>query len=213
MRGWFNKAVAPSGVKLGRAPGVRGVPGFDLTFCAPKSVSIIWGLSQDAAVRRAVDVAHARAVESALGYLAEHAGYTRRADGVDRSVMVVDRLEGLSGVRYEHRTSRAGDPHVHSHVLLANKQLCADGKWRTVDGVGLFHEARAAGTIYQAVLREELSTRLGVRWAEVSNGCAEIKGLDNRALIKKFSARMSEIDQWRASGPGTCGDISVARSW
>ena len=72
---------------------------------------------------------------------------------------------------------------------------------------------RAAGTIYQAVLREELSTRLGVRWAEVSNGCAEIKGLDNRALIKKFSARMSEIDQWRASGPGTCGDISVARSW
>ncbi|MET3944628.1 MobF family relaxase [Corynebacterium mucifaciens] len=213
VRGWFNKAVAPSGVKLGRAPGVRGVPGFDLTFCAPKSVSIIWGLSQDAAVRRAVDVAHARAVESALGYLAEHAGYTRRADGVDRSVMVVDRLEGLSGVRYEHRTSRAGDPHVHSHVLLANKQLCADGKWRTVDGVGLFHEARAAGTIYQAVLREELSTRLGVRWAEVSNGCAEIKGLDNRALIKKFSARMSEIDQWRASGPGTCGDISVARSW
>lgn len=123
VRGWFNKAVAPSGVKLGRAPGVRGVPGFDLTFCAPKSVSVIWGLSQDAAVRRAVDVAHARAVESALGYLAEHAGYTRRADGVDRSVMVVDRLEGLSGVCYEHRTSRAGDPHVHSHVLLANKRL------------------------------------------------------------------------------------------
>lgn len=41
VRGWFNSAVAPSGVKLGRVPGERGVPGFDLTFCAPKSVSII----------------------------------------------------------------------------------------------------------------------------------------------------------------------------
>ena len=206
VRGWFNKALAPSGVKLGRVP---GVPGFDLTFCAPKSVSIIWGLTEDAAVRRAVDAAHARAVESALGYLAEHAGYTRCADGVDRSVMVVDRLEALTGVRYEHRTSRAGDPHVHSHVLLANKQLCADGKWRTVDGVGLFHEARAAGTIYQAVLREELSARLGVRWADTVNGCAEIKGLDNRALIKKFSMRMSEIDQWRRDNKLAPGNVAA----
>ncbi|ART20189.1 hypothetical protein CBE89_00700 [Corynebacterium striatum] len=43
VRAWFNKAIAPSGVKLGRAPKESGVPGFDLTFCAPKSVSMLWG--------------------------------------------------------------------------------------------------------------------------------------------------------------------------
>ena len=43
---WFDNAVAPSGAKLGRAPGADGVPGFDLTFCAPKSVSLLWELGR-----------------------------------------------------------------------------------------------------------------------------------------------------------------------
>ncbi|WP_394280700.1 AAA family ATPase, partial [Corynebacterium sp.] len=70
-------------------------------------------------------------------------------------------------------------------------------KWRTLDGVSLYHEARAAGTIYQAVLREELSRELGVKWAETVNGCAEISGLDDRETIEAFSTRAREIDQWR----------------
>ena len=82
VRDWFNKAVAPSGEKLGRAPKQSGVPGFDLTFCAPKSVSILWGVADDPALKQVVDQAHARAVESALSYFSEHAGYTRRADAV-----------------------------------------------------------------------------------------------------------------------------------
>lgn len=196
VRDWFNKALAPSGEKLGRAPGARGVPGFDLTFCAPKSVSLVWGLTRDAEVRSVVNKAHARAVSVALGYLNEHAGYTRRASDADKKLMIIDRVEALSGVKYEHRTSRAGDPHVHSHVLLANKQLCSDGKWRTVDSKGIYHEARAAGTIYQAVLRDELSRNLGVEWSGVVNGCAEIRGLDRRGLIESYSTRMGEIEQW-----------------
>ena len=198
VRAWFNKAIAPSGVKLGRAPKESGVPGFDLTFCAPKSVSMLWGLTDDAAVRRAVDEAHAEAVGKALSYLSEHAGYTRRADEGDSSLMIIDRVEALSGVKYEHRTSRAGDPHVHSHVLLANKQRCSDGKWRTLDGVSLYHEARAAGMVYQAILRERLAASLGVEWGETVNGCAEMRGLEDRALIEAFSTRAREIDQWRA---------------
>lgn len=197
VREWFNNALAPSGQKLGRAPKGTGVPGFDLTFCAPKSVSLVWGLTDDPVVRAAVDAAHQRAVSAALSYLAEHAGYTRRADDFDRDLMIIDRVEAISGVKYEHRTSRAGDPHVHSHVLLSNKQLCRDRKWRTLDGVSLYHEARAAGTIYQAVLREEISRELGVKWSETVNGCAEISGLDDRHLIEEFSTRAREIDQWR----------------
>lgn len=196
VRDWFNKALAPSGEKLGRAPKSTGVPGFDLTFCAPKSVSVLWGFGSES-VRQVVDAAHAQAVSEALSYLSEHAGYTRRADDFDRDLMVIDRVEALSGVKYEHRTSRAGDPHVHSHVLLANKQLCADGKWRTLDGVSLYHEARAAGTIYQATLRETLAKQFGVAWSDVTNGCAEIAGLDDTKMLKAFSTRANEIEKWR----------------
>ena len=196
VRDWFNKALAPSGEKLGRAPKSTGVPGFDLTFCAPKSVSVLWGFGSES-VRQAVDAAHAQAVSEALSYLSEHAGYTRRADDFDRDLMVIDRVEALSGVKYEHRTSRAGDPHVHSHVLLANKQLCADGKWRTLDGVSLYHEARAASMTYQATLREALTKQFGVAWTDAPNGCADIVGLDDAKVLKAFSTRASEIEKWR----------------
>lgn len=195
---WFNRALAPGGNKLGRRPGERGVPGFDLTFCAPKSVSLVWGLSESEATREAVNQAHAKAVSTALAYLAEHAGYTRRASDWDPAEMVIDRVEALSGAKYEHRTSRSGDPHVHSHVLVSNRQLCADGKVRSLDSKSLFHEARAAGMLYQSVLRSTLSETLGVEWSEVTNGCAEITGLDDPETIKAFSTRMREIDLWRA---------------
>ena len=63
VRDWFNKALAPSGEKLGRAPKSTGVPGFDLTFCAPKSVSVLWGFGSES-VRQVVDAAHAQAAVS-----------------------------------------------------------------------------------------------------------------------------------------------------
>lgn len=179
VENWFNKAVAPSGVKLGKALGDKGVPGFDLTFCAPKSVSLLWGMGADSSVRSIVDEAHQAAVSQALDYLSEHAGYTRKQDPTaSKKRLILEKLVGISGVKYEHRTSRAGDPHVHSHVLLANKQLCQDGKARTLDGVSLYHEARAAGMVYQATVREILSRKLGVEFGDVVNGCAEIVGLD-----------------------------------
>lgn len=199
VENWFNKAVAPSGVGLGNAPRKDSVPGFDLTFCAPKSVSLLWGMGADSAVRGIVDEAHQAAVSQALDYLSEHAGYTRKqVKEPTGKRLIVERLAGISGVKYEHRTSRAGDPHVHSHVLLANKQLCRDGKVRTLDGVSLYHEARAAGMVYQATVREILSQKLGVEFGDVVNGCAEIVGLDAPELIASYSTRAREIDQWQA---------------
>src|SRR5699024_4371611 len=117
------------GKSLGRRPGSSGVPGFDLTFCAPKSVSLVWGFG-DVEAKKRVDDAHSTAVSVALSYLAEHAGYTRKASDHDPEEMIIARVSALSGVKYEHKTSRAGDPHVHSHVLLNNRQLCPDGKSR-----------------------------------------------------------------------------------
>ncbi|OFT91219.1 hypothetical protein HMPREF3098_01385 [Corynebacterium sp. HMSC28B08] len=75
-----------------------------------------------------------------------------------------------------------GDPHVHAHVLVNNKQRSLDGKFRTIDGVSLYHEARAAGMLYQAQLRAEISSSLGVQRGQAKNGCAEIIGLDDAEM-------------------------------
>lgn len=207
VRGWFNRMRAPSGAKLGRKPGPTTLPGYDLTFCAPKSVSVLWGLTDSPAVRSAVDAAHAAAVSAAMEYITEHAAYTRRR--VDEDTVLVERTRGLSGVKYEHRTARSGDPHVHSHVLLSNRQLCADGKVLSLDGVNVYHEARAGGMIYQATLRAELSAALGVEWGQTVNGCADIVGLDDPEMLEAFSTRTRELDQWRdANGFTAAGDIA-----
>lgn len=207
VRGWFNRMRAPSGAKLGRKPGPTTLPGYDLTFCAPKSVSVLWGLTDSPSVRAAVDAAHAAAVRAAMEYVTEHAAYTRRR--VDEDTVLVERTSGLSGVKYEHRTARSGDPHVHSHVLLSNRQLCADGKVLSLDGVNVYHEARAGGMIYQATLRAELSDALGVAWGQTVNGCADIVGLDDPEMLDAFSTRTRELDQWRdANGVVAVGDIA-----
>jgi len=207
VRGWFNRMRAPSGAKLGRKPGPTTLPGYDLTFCAPKSVSVLWGLTDSPSVRAAVDAAHAAAVRAAMEYVTEHAAYTRRR--VDEDTVLVERTSALSGVKYEHRTARSGDPHVHSHVLLSNRQLCADGKVLSLDGVNVYHEARAGGMIYQATLRAELSAALGVEWGQTVNGCADIVGLDDPEMLDAFSTRTRELDQWRdANGVVAVGDMA-----
>ncbi|WP_246825066.1 relaxase domain-containing protein [Corynebacterium sp. HMSC034B08] len=61
--------------------------------------------------------------------------------------------------------------------------------------MSLYHEARAAGTIYQATLRETLAKQFGVAWADVTNGCAEIAGLDDTKMLKAFSTRANEIEK------------------
>src|SRR5690625_5166032 len=216
---WFDNDVATSGAKLGRAPGADGVPGFDLTFCAPKSVSLLWGLGDDPELRTLIDHAHQEAVSEALDYVSEHAGYTRRQDPtVSEKRLMIEKLRGISGVKYEHRTSRAGDPHVHSHVLLANKQLCEDGKIRTLDSKGIYHEARAAGMVYQATLREILSRKLGLEWGEIVNGCAEISGLDDRTVLADFTTQPREMAllQRVAAVRGRlslCADQAAAAKW
>jgi hypothetical protein len=91
---WLDDGITPNGAN-GRAFGARGVQGFDLTFCAPKSVSLA-------------------------------------------------RLPGLAAIAYQHETSRCGDPLLHTHVIVPNRQAHADGVMVSLDGTSLYHEARNA---------------------------------------------------------------------
>jgi hypothetical protein len=152
---WLDEGISPNGAH-GRAFGQRGVHGFDLTFCAPKSVSLVRALRTDHVVAKAIANAHTTALSEAMEYLAAHAGYTR-VHNPHTGEKDLLRLPGLVAVAYQHETSRCGDPHLHTHVIVPNRQARAGGRLVSIDGTSLYHEARAAGVIYQATLRRELN--------------------------------------------------------
>jgi conjugative relaxase-like TrwC/TraI family protein len=164
-------------------------PGYDLTLRPPKSVSILWALGspdQRAAIRQA----HHEAVDAVVEYMERHAVYARRGTG-DRGRIEVD---GVVAAAFDHRTSRAGDPLLHTHVVVANLTHTADDRWQAIDGRGLFEHARPGGFLYQAHLRHLLSNRLGVAWEPVRNGWAEISGVP-RSVVRAFSKRRDEIEE------------------
>jgi len=172
----FGRAIHPrTGQQLGRPWRADGVTGYDLCLSAPKSVSALWAIGGEPTAA-AVLAGHQAAVSAALEYVDGHASFSRV--GADGHTQVP--TGGLAAAIFDHRTSRAGDPQLHSHALVVNKVRCPDGGWRTIDGTELFRHKKAAGAIYQAALRAELTSRLGVGWALVSrDGQAEIAGIPN----------------------------------
>lgn len=213
---WLDDGITPNGAH-GRAFGARGVHGFDLTFCAPKSVSLVRALLTDDVVGKAIANAHTAALSEAMEYLAAHAGYTRVHNPHTEEKDLV-KLPGLAAVAYQHETSRCGDPHLHTHVIVANRQARADGQMVSIDGTSLYHEARAAGVIYQATLRRELHHSMGFEWAPVdpSNGMAELAGVD-RDTITAWSQRSTQLREWAAhnldvvDGPLSAAQLATAQ--
>ncbi len=170
--------------------GSGAVPGFDLTFSAPKSVSLIWALGGKE-VAAEVKAAHQRSVEVALAYMQREACWTRRGtDSAGERVFL--KGSGYLAAGYLHRSSRNGDPQLHTHVLIANATKGPDGKWTRLYHPAIYDHAKTAGYIYEAHLRHELTRRLGVEWQPVRNGIAEIKDFADEWL-KTFSTRRAEI--------------------
>jgi conjugative relaxase-like TrwC/TraI family protein len=163
------------------------VPGFDLTFSAPKSVSLTWALGGPGAAAQ-VKAAHWRSVEVALGYMQREACWTRRGKG--GAVFV--KGNGFLAAAYTHRSSRNGDPQLHTHVLIANATKGPDGKWTRLYHPAIFEHATTASYLYEAHLRYELTRLLGIEWQSPRKGIAEIKGFVDEWL-KAFSTRRAEI--------------------
>ncbi|HVT78689.1 MAG TPA: MobF family relaxase, partial [Acidimicrobiales bacterium] len=168
---------------------MKARPGYDLTLRPPKSVSLLWALGT-AEQRAAIRQAHAEAVDAVVEYMEHHAVYARRPTK-ERGRIEVD---GVVAAAFDHRTSRAGDPLLHSHVVVANLTHTAEDRWQAIDGRGLYSHARPAGFLYQAQLRHLLTERLGIEWEDVHNGWAEAKGVP-RPVIRAFSKRRDEIEE------------------
>jgi conjugative relaxase-like TrwC/TraI family protein len=176
---------SPTGATL-RTRG--SVAGFDVTFSAPKSVSVLFGIG-DPSTQAAVRDAHERAVIAAFGYFERSTAFARRGAG---GAQVIPG-DGLVAAAFLHRTSRAGDPQLHTHVVVANLVRGADGAWSALDGRLIYAHARTAGFLYQAQLRHELTRSLGLGWKPVSKGSAEVRGVSDR-VIRAFSRRRAEIE-------------------
>jgi conjugative relaxase-like TrwC/TraI family protein len=175
------------GAGLRRPPAEGAVAGFDLTFRAPKSVSVLWAIAP-ADVVSELRAGHDAAVTEALGYLERQACRTRR--GAGGAIQVPG--SGFVGAAFLHRASRAGDPLLHTHVVVGNLAQGPDGRWTALDARHLYRHAKTAGYLYQSVLRRELTDRLGLEWEPVEHGVADVRGVP-RAVIDHFSQRRAEI--------------------
>ncbi len=180
-----------SGKRLGRTMGDGAIhhrPGRDLTFSAPKSVSLAALIGGD---ERIVE-AHGRAVGRALDWFERNAAETRVQDpGSGRMVRVRDQKTVVATFR--HETSRNLDPALHTHSVIANMVLGPDGKWHTMANERLYASKMLLGALYRSELAGEL-TKLGYRIERThSDGRFEIAGVP-RETVEAFSTRRAEIE-------------------
>ena len=180
-----------SGRRLGRPEkdgSISHRPGRDLTFSAPKSVSLVAMLGEDAAVV----TAHDAAVKRTLAWLEATTIQTRMKDPE------TGRLAHMGGQKmvaatFRHDISRNLDPQLHSHAVVANMVQGDDGKWRTMSNETLYRRQKLIGMVYRSELAHGLEA-LGYRVEKThADGRFEIAGV-SRAVIETFSTRRAEIE-------------------
>src|SRR4030095_15299012 len=133
--------------------------------------------------------AHSGGGAEAVGYRDGHLG-TRRGHGGVQHVSG----QGLLAVGFDHRTSREGDPLLHTHLVVANRTQGPDGRWTALDGRDLYRHRLAADAIYRATYQRELSRTLGVEWTTAdTHGNRELAGMP-KELVRSFSKRTDQID-------------------
>ncbi|MEE8600278.1 MobF family relaxase [Euzebya tangerina] len=177
--------------------GRRAVAGFDYTFSVPKSVSVLWALATPE-VRAAVVAAHHGAIGDVIGLVEREVAATRAgATGPDGPVAQAP-VHGIIATGFDHWDSRAGDPQLHTHVVIANKARAVfDGRWRSLDGRPLHAAVVALSEHYNALLADRLTHTLGVTWAPRDRGADrnagwEITGIPEE-LLELFSSRSADI--------------------
>ena len=176
------------------ADGSRG-GGIDVTFSAPKSVSVTWALG-DEHERQVIEQAHRVAVDHAIEHMTETVPTVRRRYGAG---VVEEPARELIAAEYLHTTARgvmdgdAPDPQLHSHVVVTSA-VRDDGRIVAVASRPIFRSAREVGAFYRSALAHELSQH----GYEINAGTGkegryfEIAGVP-QGLIEAFSARSREV--------------------
>jgi conjugative relaxase-like TrwC/TraI family protein len=160
-------------------------PGWDITFSAPKSISIMAEVAGD----KRLIAAHAAAVKAALGHVEQHMAATRVREGGE-----VRREEtgNLAIATFRHATSRSQDPQLHTHAVILNATQDKDGNWRSLEPRAFYQLQKEIGAIY----RQELAhgaAHLGYRIEPGKDAMFEIAGVPAK-VIEALSQRTAAID-------------------
>lgn len=170
----------------------KAVAGYDLVFTPPKSVSIAWGLG-DEQLRRGIESAHERAIQDVIRHLEKNVVMTRRGRN---GVRQIETSSGVIGTKFRHWDSRAGDPNLHDHVVIANRVQGVDGQWSSIDGRMIYAYGVEASELYNSLVQQYVTELTGLQFeARSLNGkqpVHEIVGIDDE-MVRAFSSRRGEI--------------------
>ncbi|WP_454850039.1 MobF family relaxase [Promicromonospora soli] len=207
-----------TGEQLGRAYPVYGkgnggkprkaVAGYDFTFALPKAASILWGVS-DAGVQEQIVAVHKAAVVKVFAFMERELAATRTGASVagnatseagEGGAVAQVGVTGLIAMFFDHWDSRANDPHLHTHVVVSTKvKTLLDGRWRSLDGRGLYAASVAMSELHEAIVMDDLTRVLGVGWelraraGQGRNPGWSIKGVPDDLLVA-FSRRSEQVN-------------------
>ncbi|MGB4956835.1 MAG: MobF family relaxase, partial [Candidatus Saccharimonas sp.] len=176
----------------------KAVAGFDFTFSIPKSASVLWAVS-DAGTQSLIADAHHAAVTEMVAFIEREVAATRVGEaGRNGAVAQVD-VTGVIATAFDHYDSRAGDPHLHTHVVISNKvQTAQDGRWRSLDGRPLHAATVALSELHEAVFADHLTRAFGAEWeardmGRDRNPAWAISAVPEE-VVAEFSTRARHID-------------------
>lgn len=189
-----------TGTALGRSPHVyadgdprRPVAGFDFTFTAEKSVSVLWALA-DPSTREFLYACHREAIADVVALIERDVAKTRIGTN---GVAQVD-VRGVVAAAFDHWDSRANDPNLHTHVVIANRAQGPDGRWRTLDSRAALRAVVAMSERYDALLADHITARLGLDWEYRERGPGRNPAYQLASvppgLVAAFSRRSAAID-------------------
>ena len=192
------QGIAPDGSPLCKNAGADHRVGYDLTFSADKSVSVLLAAASGKD-REAVIEAHHRAVNQAMSYI-ESQATTRRGNGGEVEIKV----DGLVASGFTHFASRNLDCQLHEHVLVYNVAKGEDQKWGTFNNDILYELQMSAGAIYRAELAHQLQslgygiekqTDIDADGRETGQVYFGVAGIEQKTL-DSFSTRRAEIEAY-----------------
>ncbi|MGO3778002.1 MAG: MobF family relaxase [Canibacter sp.] len=192
------RAIAAIEAEEAERGGRKAVAGFDFTFSIPKSASVLWAVA-DSGTQALIAEAHHAAVAQMIAYMEREVAFTRAGATAGNGAVAQVDVRGMIATAYDHYDSRAGDPHLHTHVVISNKvQTVLDGKWRSLDSRPMHAATVAISELHEAVFADHLTRMLGVEWELRAMGRNRNPGWAissvSEPLASEFSTRSRHID-------------------
>lgn len=201
------KGFDPKGKALVGNAGADHRMGIDLTFSAPKSVSVCFGLA-GAELRTSIQKAHLSAVKAALTFAEKHFIQVRHGFDDNHKRQMVNTSNALFAL-FEHGSSRSNDPLLHTHAVLLNFSQLKNGEFRCLEAPDLFNFKKALGALYRCELANELE-KLCLE-TEADEEFFKVKKVPDE-LCKLFSKRTNEIHDLLQEGGFTRANAKLKQN-